>query len=127
MRRQSERTRCKYDDYLYEKIAWAEAKGREAPILRSLALCMNYSQTLYAFAMLEMIGWPKESWDLLSWTKLITMDMEFFKPDCIVPLPFFTKWIGKLVMPYVMTVLLVIITVFTMREVKKKQAKEASG
>eukprot|EP00746_Dinoflagellata_sp_MGD_P056272 gnl/MRDRNA2_/MRDRNA2_243927_c0_seq1.p1 gnl/MRDRNA2_/MRDRNA2_243927_c0~~gnl/MRDRNA2_/MRDRNA2_243927_c0_seq1.p1 ORF type:complete len:483 (+),score=90.14 gnl/MRDRNA2_/MRDRNA2_243927_c0_seq1:43-1449(+) len=51
------------------------------------------------------------------------MDLEFFKPDCIVPLPFFTKWIGKLVMPYVMTFLLVIITLVTIREVKQKKAQ----
>jgi hypothetical protein len=42
-----------------------------------------------------------------------------------VPLPFFTKWIGKLVMPYVMTFLLVIITLITTRQAKKKKALEA--
>merc|ERR1719174_145469 len=92
---------------------------REAPILRSLATCMNYSQTLYAFAMLELVPWPSESWFLLSWTKLLTMDLEFFKPDCIVPLPYFTKWIGKLLMVYIAVLMLIAVTLWAPRDINR--------
>jgi hypothetical protein len=122
--RVSARTRCRYDDILFEKATQIEARMRKAPLMRSLAMCMNYSQTLYAFAMLELVPWPSESWFLLSWTKLLTMDLDFFKPDCIVPLPYFTKWIGKLIMPYFMVALLVLTTLFSVKEVKKNAGGE---
>merc|ERR1719428_427687 len=117
-------TCCSWDDKLYDVAEWAETKTREAPVLRALAMGMNYSQTLYAFAMLQQIGWPAESWFLLSWTKLITLDIEFFKPDCIVPLPYFTKWIGKLLMPYVAVLILIMTTAYAARDINKEQRKK---
>merc|ERR1719326_1395983 len=120
-------TCCSWDDKLYDVAEWAETKTREAPVLRALAMGMNFSQTLYAFAMLQQIGWPPESWFLLSWTKLVTMDLEFFKPDCIVPLPYFTKWVGKLVMPYVAIFLLICTTFVASRDINKMQARQLAA
>jgi len=70
------------------------------------------------------VKWPDASWELLSWTKLLTIDVEFMKPDCVVPLPFFTKWIGKFCMPFGLIILVCLVTCVLARKVKIQQRNE---
>eukprot|EP00929_Paragymnodinium_shiwhaense_P067288 TRINITY_DN33882_c0_g2_i2.p1 TRINITY_DN33882_c0_g2~~TRINITY_DN33882_c0_g2_i2.p1 ORF type:complete len:2643 (-),score=477.19 TRINITY_DN33882_c0_g2_i2:80-7504(-) len=107
-----------------ERVKRWDAELREAPLLRTLAMCLNFGQTCYAFSMLQrpQVRWPGPSWELLSWTKLLTVDVEFMKPDCVVPLPFFTKWIGKFCFPFGLIAMLFVVTLYLDWHLRRTQA-----
>lgn len=65
------------------------------------------------------VAWPDLSWELLSWTKLLTMDLEFMKPDCVVPLPFFTKWVAKFFFPFGLFVIVAFATLYVRVKMKR--------
>jgi hypothetical protein len=93
---------------------------KEAPIIRTFGCCLNYGQTCYSFSMLENVAWPWPSIMLLKFTKLLLIDVEFMKPDCIIPLPYFTKWTIKMYSPLLFIGILICIALYVDTLVKKK-------
>lgn len=113
---------CLYYCFPIARVQDWDNRLMKAPLLRTLGMCLNFGHTCYAFAMLQRpaVDWPGPSWELLSWTKLLTVDVEFMKPDCVVQMPYFQKWVGKFFMPFGLIVLIWLVTMYLRRGLKKQ-------